>query len=445
MTFTKNKKYQYLFFLIISIYSFFNGGNSNLLIQINFILISCLFFLCLKEKNYNLHCKNFYEKNKNSIKLYVLFLIYLIFQIIPFPIEFLKFLSLEKYEYLNKLNLNLTYSSISLSPSNTFFQFLNFLSLFISLLILNMIFYTERHKYRFYLFLSIIGFLSSMFAVILYLNGNPDLLILEKSFYKSSSTGFFINRTVFSIFLLFCLIASLEILKLNKLEKYFKKNDTFFTKIYVRIFIIFITIGIITTFSRIGNFLFLITIIIYFISNITSTNKNNSFRNILILIILFDILIIGFYFGGSQIVDRFSLLNEEFNISNSENVYLSRYNTGLFALTEIKNFLFFGYGSGGFETLFQIKYLNTSNSYVDHAHSDMVEFIGEFGLVGSLIFFFSIFKFFINRKSYNYKNLVLISYLIVILSFDFALHIPIIQFFFLFFFILNNKNSIQLN
>ena len=38
MQLSKNKKYQYIFFLLILIYSVFNGGNSNLLIQINFLL-----------------------------------------------------------------------------------------------------------------------------------------------------------------------------------------------------------------------------------------------------------------------------------------------------------------------------------------------------------------------------------------------------------------------
>ena len=49
MYLSKNKKYQYLFFLILSIYTFFNGGNSNLLIQTNFILINILFLYCLKD------------------------------------------------------------------------------------------------------------------------------------------------------------------------------------------------------------------------------------------------------------------------------------------------------------------------------------------------------------------------------------------------------------
>ena len=215
----KNKKYQYLFFFIITICTILNGGNSNLLIQTNFILISFLFFVSLKDKNYSQHLNIFLKKNKLSILFYSLFLIYLLFQITPLPIDILKFFSNEKFIILNKLNLNISYIPISLSPMDSFFQFLNFLTLMIFVFIIKMIFYTERHKYRFYLFLSFFGALSSFFAIILYLNGNPDFFFIKKLFYKDSSTGFFINRTVFSIFLLFCFVASLQYLKKDNFKK----------------------------------------------------------------------------------------------------------------------------------------------------------------------------------------------------------------------------------
>ena len=140
MNLSKNKKIQYSFFLLILIYSVFNGGNSNLLIQINFLLISIFFIFCLKDKNYNLHFNYFFKKNKKSIFFYILFLLYLLFQILPMPIEILKFFSPEKYKYLITFSLDLKYSSISLAPSNSFFQFLNFCSLLILVLILKMIF-----------------------------------------------------------------------------------------------------------------------------------------------------------------------------------------------------------------------------------------------------------------------------------------------------------------
>ena len=152
MRLSKNNKYQYLFFFILCIYTIFNGGNSNILIQINFILISLLFLYCLKDKNYYLHFKFFYTKNKISISFYILFLLYLIFQIIPLPIEYLKLFSSFKYDHISRLSNNILYSSISLSPSNSFFQILNFISLLILVFIFKMIFYTNRHHSRLYFF-----------------------------------------------------------------------------------------------------------------------------------------------------------------------------------------------------------------------------------------------------------------------------------------------------
>ena len=88
-----------------------------------------------------------------------------------------------------------------------------------------MIFYTEKHKYRLYFFLSIFGFFTSIIAALFYLNGNPDIFIFKNSYYKSASSGFFINRTVLSVFLLFSLISSLELLKNFELNKKRKRNN----------------------------------------------------------------------------------------------------------------------------------------------------------------------------------------------------------------------------
>ena len=136
MQLSKNKKYQYIFFFIIIIYSLFNGGNSNLLIQLNFILFSLFFFICTKDKNYNQHLNIFFKENKVSIFIYFLFLIYLIFQIFPLPLDLLKFFSNYKFILIKKLNVDNSFSSISLSPANSFFQFLNFFTLLIIILII---------------------------------------------------------------------------------------------------------------------------------------------------------------------------------------------------------------------------------------------------------------------------------------------------------------------
>ena len=439
MQLSKNKKYQYTFFLLISIYAIFNGGNSNLLIQVNFLLISSFFIFCLKDKNYNIHLKYFVKENKRSIYFYILFLFYLLFQLIPLPIDILKFFSPEKYIYLTTLSSDLKYSSISLAPSNSFFQLLNFCSLLILIFVLKMIFYREQHKNRLYLFLSFIGFLSALIATFLYLSGNVDILSFKNYNNTSASTGFFVNRGVFSIFLLFCLISSLEYLGNSKNIK-----DNLITNIYVRLFVVFITIGLVTTFSRVGNFLLLNTMLFYMVNEIFfKKEKNNTFRNIILIIILVDICILGIYFGSSRIIDRFNLLENEFAEIASTEVNFSRFQIIKFAFYQIYDYLFFGYGPGSFELLFQINFPDLTNIYANHAHSDLFQFIGEFGLFGFALFVLSIFSFFI-KTSYDLKNNLLLFYLVIILLFDFALHIPFIQFLFVIFLTFNQK-SIKLS
>ena len=434
MNLSKNKRYQYSFFILILIYSVFNGGNSNLLIQVNFLLISFFYILCLRDKNYNLHFNYFVKENKKGVYFYILFLFYLLFQILPLPIDSLKFFSPEKYIYLTTLSSDLNYSSISLAPSNSFFQLLNFCSLLILIFVLKMIFYQERHKNRLYLFLSFIGFLSALIATFLYLSGNIDILNFKSYNSSSASTGFFVNRGVFSIFLLFCLISSLEYLGNSKNIK-----DNFITSIYVRLFIVFIAIGLITTFSRIGNFLLLSTMLFYIINEIfINKMKNSTFRNIILIIIIIDVFILGIYFGSLRIVDRFSFLENEFaEIANTE-VNFSRFQLIKFALYQTYDYLFFGYGPGSFETLFQLKFPDLANKYTNHAHSDLIQFIGEFGLIGFTLFFLLILSF-ILKLTYNLKNILFLFYLIIILFFDFALHIPFIQFLFVIFFTFNFK------
>jgi len=439
MWLSKNKKHQYIFFSILSIYVIFNGGNSNLFIQLNFIFISLFFLYCLKDKNYNLHLKNFYSNNKKSIFFYIIFLSYLIFQIFPLPIEVLKFFSPEKFKLLNIFE-NISYTSISLSPSNTYFQILNFTSLLLIVFISRMIFYNERYKYRFYFYLSLIGFITSVVALLFYLNGNPDFFIFKNSYYKNSSTGFFINRTVFSVFLIFCLIACLELLKNYEVIKNSKKKDYFFLKIYIRLFTIFISIGIITSFSRIGNFLLFITILFFLLNEIIYVKrKNYNFRIILLFIVLFDILILGIYFGTSEIINRFYFLREDFVSMTGEITSTSRFDIIKFSIFEFNNFFLFGYGAGGFENLFKLKFVYISSQFANHAHSDIFEFFGEFGLIGFLLLFLSVAKFFFDKKNYNFINILILAFSIIILSFDFSLHIPIIQILFVMFFILNKK------
>lgn len=442
--FYNNKIYQYFFFFIIFLYSVINGGNSNLLIQVNFLIVSSFFFICIFKKNYKSHLNYFFKKNKISIIFFFLFLLFIVFQLIPLPLEILKFFSKEKYLIIKKMTILNEKHSLSLSTSNTFFQFLNFLTLFLVILICKMIFYKTRHIYRYYVFISSLGAFCSLIALIFFLNGNKDFFFISNFKNISSSTGFFINSTVFSIFLVFCFIGSLEVLKSNNDSKN-NFYESFYLKIYIRLFILLITIGIITTFSRLGNFLFISSIFFYLINEIFIKKKrnNNNFLFLMIMVIIFDIAFLGFYFGSDRLLQRFYFLQNELintqNISNN----ITRGNLISFSFEQVKDFLFFGYGGGSFETLFQLKYESLTNRYADHSHSDLIEFIGEYGLFGNILLLISLVSFFFDKQSYTFVNITLFFFIIIILIFDFSMHVPIIQILFIIFLLFNKKNFIK--
>ena len=424
------KLYRYTFLTLFTFMVIFNGGYSNLAIQLNSIGISVLFLLLLREKNYSKHLQKIFIQNKIAIYSFIFFLIFLIFQILPLPVNFVQFASPIKYNLLINMEFEQNFTSISLDPSNSFFSFLNYFSLFLYLIIFKSIFYKTSHVMNFYYFLTLLGAVTSCVAVYLYLIGNPNFLFINNLSYKGSATGFFINRTVFSCFLVLCLFSGIEYLR--NLEIF--KNDTInnlFKKIYIRIFILLITIGIITSFSRLGNFLFISLIIIYLIKSLFFYEKKNKlFLYSLLIIISFDVVIMGYDFGSEKLLTRYSFLANDMSgyIETSTNNNLSRSNLSYFALSEFKNFIFFGYGAGAFEYLFNIRYENLSNYYTIHAHSDLAEFLGEFGLIGFSIIGTSIFFVFLKNKLLYFKNLLLLYFMCLILLFDFSLHVPIIQF-----------------
>jgi hypothetical protein len=421
----------------------FNGGYSNFSIQLNSIGISVLFLLLLREKNYSTHLQKIFIPNKIAIYSCIGFLIFLIFQILPLPVNFVQLASPIKYDLLINMEFENNFTSISLDPSNSFFSFLNYFSLFLYLIIFKSIFYKTSHVMNFYYFLTLLGAVTSCVAVYLYLIGNPNFLFINNLSYKGSATGFFINRTVFSCFLVLCLFSGIEYLR--NLEIF--KNDTInnlFKKIYIRIFILLITIGIITSFSRLGNFLFISLIIIYLIKALFFDEKKNKlFLYSLLIIILFDVLIMGYYFGSDKLLARYSFLADDVSsyIETSLDNSLSRSNLSSFALSEFQNFIFFGYGAGAFEYLFNIRYENLSNYYTIHAHSDLAEFLGEFGLIGFCLIFISVVFIFLKNKILYFKNLLLLYFIFLILIFDFSLHVPIIQFTFLILLSINLKKK----
>jgi len=450
MHLTLNKINQIIFFLIIFIGSIFNGSNSINLIFLNFFTLFIFFFYLLKNKNNLAKVKFIIKNNKFSFNIFIVFIIYIFLQIIPLPLHWLSFFSETYYNFLSKIGLQ-KFHAISLNPQSTFFELLNYINIFIIILLTHLIFFKKNHINRYFFYLSIIGFIHAFFGVFIFLLGNPEFLFEKIVYYKSSSTGFFINRTNFAFFLILTFIGSLHFIFNNRFYKNELNNNynLNFNVFYVRIFLLFISIAIITSFSRLGNFYLLLILFFYFIFSVIKTkNFFNKFSIIFYLIILFDLLIIGFYFGGSKLIDRFLFINEDLNIENNLDILkeinstisnsYSRLDIIHISINLFYKFYLFGFGAGAYEQAFLLFNDIKIPFYANHAHSDFVELLAEIGIVGfciALILFYQILKCYLNSKIQNENNLQLI-FLILIIIFiingfvDFSLNIPSNQYLF---------------
>ena len=450
MHLTLNKINQIIFFLIIFIGSIFNGSNSINLIFLNFFTLFIFFFYLLKNKNNLAKVKFIIKNNKFSFNIFIVFIIYIFLQIIPLPLHWLSFFSETYYNFLSKIGLQ-KFHAISLNPQSTFFELLNYINIFIIILLTHLIFFKKNHINRYFFYLSIIGFIHAFFGVFIFLLGNPEFLFEKIVYYKSSSTGFFINRTNFAFFLILTFIGSLHFIFNNRFYKNELNNNynLNFNVFYVRIFLLFISIAIITSFSRLGNFYLLLILFFYFIFSVIKTkNFFNKFSIIFYLIILFDLLIIGFYFGGSKLIDRFLFINEDLNLENNLDILkeinstisnsYSRLDIIHISINLFYKFYLFGFGAGAYEQAFLLFNDIKIPFYANHAHSDFMELLAEIGIVGfciALILFYQILKCYLNSKIQNENNLQLI-FLILIIIFiingfvDFSLNIPSNQYLF---------------
>ncbi len=420
---------QNLFLFVVALCVSLNASNTNVLIQISSINFIILFFLCLKNKQILEAIKVNYSNNKVFFVIFFAYVSYLVFQIVPLPLHWFEIIAPANHALYSSIKIDKEFWSLSLDPSSSYFRILNVINFFIIFLVFPALFFKSRHLMKVLFFLSLLGFCHAVFATYWMLIGNPSNFLIEKIHYLHASTGLFVNRAVFATFLVLCAFSALYYMTI-----FFQKNKItnfgFFEQIntkiiYLRIFIIFLTIGILTTWSRIANFSYVLVLISFLIySKISFKKYINPLSTIILFILAFDILILGLVFGNSKLIERYaetSLVGEALRFEFHE-----------FGLAQFKKFWLFGYGSGAFEIVYKL-FSNGLHGIATHAHHDGIELMGEVGILGILILFLlSIiyFKKLVNniRDDRVLARFFLISSLLLILfiqSFvDYSLHIP---------------------
>jgi len=425
---------QNLFCIILAITISFNASINVLLTQFSSISFIIFFLLCLKNNETSKAIKNNYINNRIFFLIFIIYLSYLIFQIIPLPLNWIEVVAPNNYDLYSSIRINKEFWPLSIDPSSSYFSILNCISYLIIFLTFPILFNRGKYLMKFTFFLCVLGFFHAIFATYWMLIGNPSNILVEKIYYINASTGLFVNRSVFGTLLFLCAFSGLYYIVI-----FFQKNKTvtfnFIEQInskiiFIRIFIIFLSIGILTTWSRVANLSYVLILFSFlFYSKINFKKFINPLSTVIIFILIFDILILGLFFGNARLIERLvetSILNEAI-----------RFDFHRFALDQFKNFWLFGYGSGAFEQLFKIFYILPEgiidNSIAQHAHNDGLELLGEVGVLGitililvSIIYFKKLLKGINNEK--EFARFMLLSLLLLTLFIqslvDFSMHAP---------------------
>lgn len=395
----------------------FQGGN-NIFILALFNIILVFFYKFSNTDNF---------KNHKLIKFCLCgFLSYLIFQNMPLPNIIGIKLSLQNYELYKDLYQK-KFFHISLDLENSIRGFMIFSSSFLILLIVPSLIKNRRSLNACLKLILIFSIFQSIFGIIIYFfNINNIPFLYKKLYYFESVTGTYINRNNFSFFLIISFIIS--IYYLNFYQKYFLPKSLNIYKFLlsdlflIRLCILIISIAIILTKSRAGNLTFLIILISIALHDLIKYKKITFLNFSIFSILIIDLIFIGQMVGGDHTLQRFAATSFE-----GERSRLEVFQIGL---NEFLNFPIFGYGLGGFEIIYANKY-NDSYLFYDHIHNDIIEYLGELGLIGFLILFIVIpiviFKtIFVKDQISEIKNITLFSSiaLIVHCNLDFSFHIP---------------------
>jgi O-antigen ligase len=424
---------QNFFLIILTITVSLNASINPLLNQFSSISFIIFFLLCLKNNEISDAIKINYINNKFFFLIFIIYLSYLVFKIIPLPLNWIEVIAPNNYDLYSSIKIDKEFWPLSIDPSNSYFSMLNCINYLIIFLTFPSLFNRSKYLMKFLFFLCVLGFFHAIFATYWMLIGNPSNFLIEKIHYINASTGLFVNRSVFGTFLFLCAFSGLYYIVI-----FFQKNkiltfnfiEQISSKIFfIRIFIIFLSIGILTTWSRAANFSYVLILFAFlFYSKIEFKKYINPLSTVVIFILIFDILILGIFFGNAKLVQR---LAETSIISES-----TRLDLHAFSLEQFKNFWLFGYGSGAFEQLFKIFYIlpeGSSNSLAQHAHYDTLELLGEVGILGIsiiillfVIYFKKLLKEISNKK--EFARFMLISLLLSILFIqslvDFSIHTP---------------------
>jgi O-antigen ligase len=231
--------------------------------------------------------------------------------------------------------------------------------------------------------LLVAGTFQAIYGTLMTVTGTDYIWNYQKVQYKGVATGTFVNRNHLAGYLEMTLALGLGLMIANLGEGRSRTWRQFFRswaetllgpKVRIRVCLILMVIGLILTRSRMGNTAFFVGMgIAGMIGLFVFRKSQTGVVALFVSILVIDILLLGTFFGLEELQQRL----ERTNVEGEQRLVVILSSLDLVHLAP-----WLGHGLGTFYTIFPLVRNHEVVHYYDHAHSDLLQFPLEVGIVG---------------------------------------------------------------
>ena len=323
-----------------------------------------------------------YKKAAPVIGLFLLWLGWILLQIIPLPPVWVASFSPAAFDHHSLVNSS-DLMTLSLDPHATAAGWFKSLA-YVLIFILSLLLIHSRRRLRQLAYVVIYsGLFQAVYGSLMTLSGLGYGFFIQNPLALNVTTGTFINRNHFAGYLVMTLsvgigmmIASLDTesdyTAKQRLRYYLKLILS--TKLRLRLYLVMMVIALVLTHSRMGNTSFFASLIIAGgLGLILSRHATRGTIVLLISLIAIDVLIVGAWFGLEKVVQR---------IEETTLVTETRDEVDIYVYQQWKDYQWTGSGLGSFYSVFPRYRKEDVRGYYDHTENDYLEFASETGVIG---------------------------------------------------------------
>jgi O-antigen ligase len=323
-----------------------------------------------------------------------LFLLLVLFQMVPLPAEIVKFLSPKTYALrfeLSPLSFELSTSNFSISfvPFLTRIEFLKWLTLSgFFLFLLSWKYFDQRAIRKLILVVLCVGVFESLYGMFEFFSGHKHILHLKMDHLISSVTGTFINRNAFAGYLLMVIPLSMGYLFSREPHQMgrsmgwrLRLSSLDGKSLLIAFGIVLMILSLLFSASRMGIASLLLSFsLISLLFRNPEEGKRFSRPSILILSLA---VLWAAWVGLDAVISRFFTTSESFE---------DRWTIWVNTFQIIKDYPLFGTGLGTLVQVFPMYRSFHIRGLVTHAENDFLQLIAEVGLLGigllGILFFY---------------------------------------------------------